>query len=479
MSEQIRNYNQLSNPGHQEVLAGLDQSLSTPEIAQLGHIITRHDIRSSMGPFHVLPEYRVQYPEVVTDALGKLFMEYNTAFTPLVEANREWETDYRFSVDRNGLPINHFVQIDMVGLPDQFLDSIRGVQLETVQEALRGRIFEIENSLAMYTLIENIFSRNGERSFFDTRFRASLDEIRSTHGKPIALLAVTDQKHEAMRTTEFGKNTDEILTDEEVYELSGFDRLFGPGEFEQYIAENGGNCDYLLYARTSDPVAKLRKPDTRVAVPLLENDRMRKIIKEHAITFNVDNPHWSNGDIRRINDTKAYLPIMRMAFPAVYESDIYSQDLIDYLRNNNGSFQSFPGESRLSPGLVEYLQSQGVNPSDVESGQTILRFKPMQGTYGCYGHFNDSIGNSKLRQEIRKNMRDRGPYIIQPEMSSPIITNENDGQRYTYIDRNFFALTHGQPQFLGGFRTLMPLDTTEATRGRVHGNNSTVWAEVY
>lgn len=464
--------------GFADPQALLDHTILIPEKAHLGEVTLRTDIESSIGPFRVLPEYRVQYPEAVTQALVDLYAEYNGAFDPLVKANREWDTDYQYAMTGpKGTPANYFVQIDMVGLPDNFLQQSGNYDSAEIREVLRGRIFEIENSLAMYQLLMRIFARDGQPSHFDTRFRASLDTLRQMHGKPIALLAVTDQKYQAMKESEFGKNAEEVLTDAEVMRLSGFDRFFGPEDFKRYLEENGGTCDYLLYARTSDPVAKLRKPGTPVEIPLLEDDKTRRIIKAHAVTFNVDNPAWGPSDRRKINDTKEYLPAMGMAFEAHSLEDLLSMGLVKHMTSGK-PYTEYQGERRLSSDFEAYLKSQGINPASVEKGEQALRAKPMKGAYGCYGHLTDMLGDRKFRQELRQNIDRRGPYVLQPELQTPFIINETDGQAYTYIERNFLS-TDGQGyRFMGGFRSLMPLTSVEAQNGRNHGSAHTVWGEI-
>ncbi|MEK7083897.1 MAG: hypothetical protein AAB932_01550 [Patescibacteria group bacterium] len=422
----------------------LDRPISSPAIAALGNTVERTDIRSSLGPFKVFPHYKITYPEVVIDALGNLYDEYNTAFAPLVVANREWKTDYTYCMP-DGVPINWCVQIDMVGLPDAFLQQTAGMSEEAAREILRHEIFEIENSIAMYQLLENFFSRNGQDSFFKTRFRAVLNDLRQRFGRPIALLAVTDEKYHAMMASEFGNGYG--LSDAEILDLSGFDRFFSPGEFRRHVEGNGGECKYLLYARTSDPVSKLRNPGSLVMHPLLGNSEMRRIIKQCAITFNVDNPVWPIGDSQRINDTKEYMRPMRMAF------------------------QIATMEGLRSPEFQTYLHTQGLKPALVK-----LRCKPAKGTYGCYGHVAGvSIDGKKA---LARGLKDWGDYVVQPEMPTPVITNATNGTAYTFIDRNFFGMVDGRPVFLGGVRTLMPMDTTEAREGRIHGNSSTVYAEI-
>lgn len=436
---------------------GLDfkEFVEKSQQTNLGEIQAREDIHSTLSPFLYSREYKSHYPKTVTNALENLFAEYNRAFIPLVSSNRESETDYQFATSELGTPINYFVQVDMVGLPDEYLRMASSLNEVLVREVLRRNIFEIENSMAMYGLLQGIFSNNEGESLFRNRFRASLDEIRQKHNMPIGLLAVTDQKHQALREIEFGKQEDEVLTDDEVRSISGFDKLFGPGEFLRYLEQNGGKCDYLLYARTSDPVFKLRKPDTKVDVPLLENVRTRRIIKANAITFNVDDP-LEFMPPKRINDTKAYLPLMGMGFEI--------SDLIDF---NSSDFR-------------EYLIKQGIDPDKVVNGEASLRAKPLQGTYGCYGHVRGRLTSGDFRKELRRNLFQRGNYVIQPEMPIPTLINSHDGTEYVFIDRNFlFTDGVNKPVFLGGFRSLMPADSNEAKNGRVHGSSANVVAEIF
>jgi hypothetical protein len=340
----------------------------------------------------------------------------------------------------------------MVGLPEAFLQEISCVPEEVVRETLRKRVFEIENSLAVYSILENLFSRNGRDSFFRTHFRAVLDTLRERFGKPIALLAVTEPKQNAMLASEFSKRADEPLTDAEVKSLSGFDTFFGPERFRRYLVSNGSRCEYLLYIRSSDPVDKLKKPELTVDHPLLGDSEIRRVIKAHALTLNVDAPGMEFS--KRINDTKEYMVSMGMAFPIENE------------------------ESILSSEFNKYLLRQGIDSEAVAEKKAALRFKPVKGTYGCYGHLSGILADGKLHREIMRSIRKRGAYLVQPEMAVPTITNRTDRTVFVYIDRNFFGMVNGHPQFLGGVRNLMPLDSIEAREGRIHGNQSAVYAEI-
>ncbi len=176
---------ELNHTGGKEMAHSLlDRHVSGPvSAAALGSIVERTDIRSSLVPFQILPNYTTTYPEVVIKAIGNLYEEYNRAFAPLVAANREWETDYHHCTMDGVAPVNWGIQIDMVGLPETLLQEIEGMPEEEVREILRNGIFEMESSIASYQFFENMFLRNGRESFFKTRFRAWLDYLRRRFGR--------------------------------------------------------------------------------------------------------------------------------------------------------------------------------------------------------------------------------------------------------------------------------------------------------
>lgn len=439
----------------QELDRAFEILLTAPERNQLGAITVRTDIRSSEGPFQYFPDYKIKYPEVVVQAIGDLYAEYNQAFGALADANKEWDTDYQFCFDGpDRKPVNYFVQIDMTGLPATYLKVAANLDPLQVREDLRNRIYEIENSVAMYQLLMKNFSLNGQPSHFEQKFRHELEDLRRRYKKPIALLAVTEGKYQLMRESEFGIKGGQSLSDAEVESLSGFDTFFSPEKFERYVKSNGGNCDYLLYVRSSEPIAKLRDPDIPIDQPLLADPEMRRIIKANTVTFNIDDPNLPLGSPRRINDTKAYLVSMGMAFP------IYT-------------FKDFRSE-----GLIQFLLTRGVKTDLIQSGQIVARAKPMLTSYGCYGHLRGSLHDSKFRQRLIHELKRRGPYVIQPEMSNTLVINDSDGKQYAYIDRNFFSFVNGIPSFMGGERTLMPINSQEVMSGRIHGNETSITAEV-
>lgn len=448
----------------------------------LGNVTVRRDIPCYPGEFKTYPDYKVPYPSQVLEALGELYKEYNAAFRDLVELNREWPTDYQYCFDRDGEPVNYFVQIDMVGLPTDFLEAIPLMTKNEIKTVLRSNIFEIENSLAGYELLQKIFAPEGtDESLFKNHFRKAQDDLRNLYGRPIALLAVTEEKYGLMKAYEFGAGIDESLSNAEVRERSGFDALWGPEEFKQHLEENGGECEYLLYVRSSSPTAKLKNPQLEVKQPLLADEAFRRVIKANAITFNVDGPEM-DGEAR-INDTKSYLLSMGLAFHLQRMdgqdpfSQIFTSEFMSHLSKGR-PYHDFPVDQRLTPAFTHFLSQSNVDPLEVAEGRVMMRFKPEKESYGAYGHERLVLSDSRKRRDVKNHIKKRGSYVVQPEMSIPTVENETDGTRTVYIDRNFFAFTSGHPSFMGGFRTMMQTESNEARNGRVHGSIETIWAEI-
>ncbi len=295
----------LSSPPH----TGIDYEVSMP-------IYEREGLRveSTKGPFISVPEIETYYPPKVLEALTQLYEEYNDAFRSLVDANREWDTDYQYVLDENGNPTNLMVQIDMSALPPSFLEEVQNLPVDDVREILRGLIYEFENSLAMYQLLGRLFpGDNDSPSLFDTQFRESLSDIRATTGKKVAVVAVTEQKYDAIKQEEFGKLPEEELPDSEVERLTGFDRVFSPQELQEYhrqCLEQGEDSEYLFVVRSSDPVSKLKDPGSATPQSLLNDTKMRRFIKMYSLTLNIDGPDTLPENM--INDTKGYMEKMGM-----------------------------------------------------------------------------------------------------------------------------------------------------------------------
>lgn len=394
-------------------------------------------------------EGQLVYPTKLQEALVNLYREYNGAFTRIVNQHREFETDYRFANSGIGGGANNMaVQIDMQGLPSEFLELAKHKTVEELTEELRNRVFEIENSIAMTNLLQQIGGVN-DSSHFESGWRLTLDQVREKHGKEVALLAVTDAKFNAILATELGLTSRYDVNDALVRSRLGYDRFMSPSDLVTYFNSlNGRESDYLFFVRSSDPVNTLKDPSNSVQT-ILDEDDLRRFIREFALTYNIDNPSITES---RINDTKAYLAKIGMAYDVHDISDLDSED------------------------FTEFLQRRGVDTTT----HFKLRGKPYSGTYGCYGHVRGNATSKKhflrpLQEEIKR----RGPYVIQPELPQASFHNTVNGLDYNYIHRIFIGTSDGDNfNFIGGFANCLESENMEAKKGRIHGNSSAVWREI-
>jgi hypothetical protein len=442
----------------------------TQEVACLREPQRVDDVHSSLAPFWRFPHNKIVYPPIIKSALGLLFQEYNSAFQGLVAANQEGVDDYRFARSSKGRFINRWVQIDMGSLSSGFLNEVRHLSdrdasaVSQVADRLRRVIFEFENSIAMYQLLCKIFPGGS----FAPEFRSSLDQLREQSGRPVALLAVTEEKYQAMLQAEFGASPEAGVSNAVVRERTGFDAFWGPQQFLDHLDANG-DCRYTLFARTSHPTRKLANPSVEVLQPLLGDPELRRIIKRNAITFNIDGP-----GVGLINDTKAYQPAMGMGYAAEEISDVITQQCLDFTKKGR-AFADFTGE-RAHPAMKSYLERHyGIDPGAVETGLVSLRAKPMYTSYGCYGHVSGGLNDKAFRHELLRGIRQRGHYVLQPELPASYVTDSASGRRYQCIDRIFMSCVDEVPAFMSGFRSYMPCDTVEAMRGRVHGSRDTAY----
>lgn len=438
----------------------LQETIANTSSEDLGRPHKRTDIPTTEPHFWMFPERRIIYPEIVQQGLINIYAEYNQVFTAATLRNREQDTNYQYCLTGpNGTAVNYFVQIDSVGLPIEFLERADEFTPQQVEDALRKTIFEVENSLARYNLMEGLFAYGGQPSIFSENFRAVQEMLRDRFQMPIALLATTDAKFNHMADSEFGVKNGGLVSDARAKRLSGFDRFFSPAEFAEHARATNGDIGYLLYVRSSEPVAKLRKPNIQVDNPLLGDDNLRMVIKDHSITMNVDNPSWGPHDPRVINDTKFYLEEMGMGI------NVYSDtELADVISSSE---------------FADYMMSRGYTAEEIENGVARIVAKPMNASYGGYGHQKAEISNTKLMADIRRDIRKRGPYVLQAEMSSPLVTNTHNGQTFEFISRYFIGTPDGVNFYpIGGFASHMPTDTFEYERGRNHGNENTHWMEL-
>ncbi|MEM1312185.1 MAG: hypothetical protein AAGF07_01840 [Patescibacteria group bacterium] len=277
--------------------------------------------------YPVFLEYKTEYPTVVTEVLKEIYAEYRKSFIPLIEKNKEWDTDYQYCIDKDGTPIIYGVQMDMQPLLEGFLEKCSNNDLtkDQIKQIIKNSIFEIEGSMAMTPLLEVLFRENGEETQFKFAIRSMIESVRNVHKRPVIMLAVTKEKKEAILASEFGIENEDPQP-EKIRIDSGYDNVWGPEEFENFVNNNGEKDVPLFYVRSSDPVAKLKNPELKVET-LLDNDEYRKIIKAHALTLNINNPKNVNEN-SKINDTKEYMEKTNLGYIARSVKDIYSVDRV-------------------------------------------------------------------------------------------------------------------------------------------------------
>lgn len=408
-------------------------------------VITRNDIPSSYGKFKIFSNHQIIYPQCIIDALKGICRENERVVSDIAYQHTESPTDYRFlklNNDRDDF-INLFVQVDMGGLSDIFLADADKFPPHILSTILKNRIFEIDDSLAMYNLMRDIHSVDGPSSF-KTRFDSALEEVRLRTGRKIAILATSDEKYESILRTELGILDGSTPSDDYVRRTIGFDRAFGPSAFKKHLQENENFSKYALYVRTSPSFDDLKNPNGKPISELLVNPTYRRIIRANSLTINVDDPA-SNVVL---SDSKAALPIMGMGYRANSLADI-----------DSGTF-------------LEWLVSRGLTPD------MFVRAKPIYGAYGAHGAFTTPVRNllgARLENAIEK----WGPYLIQPEILAATIRNNWDKKEYGFVDRLFiYSRCDGSGEFIGGLRNYMPTTSKEAKKNNYHGNSDAVWGEI-
>lgn len=462
-----------------EITEFLNKSIENYKNIDLGKVdIKNIETILSDGKYERYFEYKIKYPSIIVKSLVDLYQEYNNAFKVLIEKNREWETDYQYCLDENNSPINYGIQIDMIALPEEFINYCqdKNPPKNVIKEVLRHKIFELENSLAMYDLSQSIFEDSEKKSNIRTGFREMLDAIRKKTGKKIILLAVTEGKFYGMLSTEFGKTEKGILKEEEVQKRTGFDNFWGPDDFLQHLRENKGNCNVLLYVRSSDSIEKLKKPDLKIPNPLLEDEGIRKQIKANTITLNIDNPT-DNNYSHKINDTKEYMLYMDMCFLCNSKEDILHEKYLQYLQLSKSKNQ-YQGPY-FNDKFVQYLLKNNISLEQIQKGNVILRAKPEKGTYGCYGHARGKVTDAdKFRKPFFDGLKKRGNYVIQVEMPVLKIKNNQTDETFISMDRNFLTTGKNGEIHFCGLRFLEDESSPEAKKGNIHGSKYMRVAEI-
>jgi hypothetical protein len=216
----------------------------------------------------------------------------------------------------------------------------------------------------------------------------------------------------------------------------------------------------LFYVRPSLSSEALKKKGKRP--PGILNDKnMRRVIRAHAITPNVDNPDsdWS----MRLNDSKAPQGPMGLALFVTQE--------------NLGTKSKFEAQLR------EFLLRRGFSEEDINAEEIVLRVKPGIDSYGGYGQ-SERKNHKQLYDVMVNELKKNNPLVLQPDMPTPRLRNlcngEDEDVVYKYIHRIFVSDPAIGGLFIGGMQNLMPQTSREldGRLERIHGNASAVWRPV-
>lgn len=425
---------------HIELLNQLNTLVKKPIKKDLGQTDTRYDIPSTLGPFNVKKQHRVEMPVNVTQALLEITHEYNTAFSRVVNQNLEIPDAYQYAFDQETSEyINLVFQIDMRALPHDFLITLDTYEIPVIKEVLKRSVFEFEDSLAMLNLLRMQFETNGVSHFRDGLDR-TFDSLRSTHSKGIALLATTQEKLDSILACELGVDHLSDVDDQTVRQVLGYDKLIGPEEYLRMLETNSAS-DYLLYVRSSSPVANLRDPRIEVPPTILDDKSIRHEILRNCVTLNLG----------ALNDTKIAMVNMGLGV------EISSENLAQVLENRE---------------IHQLCAEYGLNLEDPE-----LRFKPIRGVFGCYGqhtmNYSDLTGG-KRRRKLNKDLEKRGEYIVQPELPSTQINGVLNAIHRIFVGYN---MQNHQYEGIEGVLAMMPVNP-KARITTVHGSSSSSYSPV-
>lgn len=456
----------LENKTTQQTLVEIYQQSLKQEI-NLGKVIETYspEFGQSDQTTKMFEAKPLEYPIKIKQALVEIVQEYNAEFANIINKVKISPQDYKYC-DGSNFPNSVGVQIDMVALSPEILAACenKDVSLKDIKLFLKRRMFEIENNLASSTFL------NAMNSIFTKSSRITLDRYRESTSKKVYILATTQNKYESIASGEFGKSSPDSVYDQKVLQESGFDGIMGPQEFITMI--NNNEELPLFYVRSSLDTCQLKNPNQARTSSLLDNPEYVKIIRQNSITPNVDYPNSK----RKTNDTKEYMTAMNMGYKVESIEDIFNPIFLNIL--SKPKLKESMTSDVFNPKFVEFCKLAGVDIKNILDGTIKLRAKPNIESYGCYGHIREQFGQRFVNQLV-KELKSRGSYMIQPEMEIMQLTNIYDGESYKCIDRNFLmADSNGEIKFVCGYRSHLNINTTEAKKNNIHGNDSTIYSNI-
>lgn len=407
-----------------------------------------------------------RYPDNIKLALAILYNQYVEEYEQLVKQSGN---TYPSAFSLSGNLVIPFIQIDMVYLPSSFLRSIQDCDPTILADVLRPFIFEIESSVAYYEFLSKInIWVPYNTSWFWLWLRLGIDDIRMRTGKKVALLVTSSTKYQSIKELEFWINWSLFIDDLTVKIKSGFDALLSPDEFREYYEgiQKWKTSDTLFYVRASSDTQDFK--DQKESRNILQNEEYRDFIRSNSITVNIDSPDTAFP----LNDTKRYMRNMWLGLPFTSIDEIIPIWVLECVRNNN-DFSSFSWPY-YTPKVQEYLRSVWVGEDDIAEWKLVFRCKPIEWSYGAYGHVRLNIQDAKSRRKLRDAMKNGGSYLLQIENQSPTIINDKSQKEYKAIDRIFMRMDRdGNISFLEGFINAIPSDSDEAKKNNIHGSRLT------
>lgn len=477
--------------GGNAVLKSYEQSIATHQIVAIGQATQIAPMYAGETPPLALREYKIHYPSSLIEGYKIACEQYDQQFMKLVGRYKIWETDYQYA------PFTLAFQVDGPAYSDDFLERTQYMSPTVIAEFITKRVFEFEANIAAYGLNGRLWPDGTTNQ----TWQATLENVRHRTGKKVAILAGSEQKLNEMMLYEMGVKRGQCISPEAVRSLTGFDAFLGPNDlvsvYQQY---QGSDCPYVFFGRTSRPKSWLRNPSSNVDEGFLAYPEILRYVRAHAITHNFDGPKLSLNHPSILMDSKEALVMVGAAYLVTQPSDIYSQEFLKYLSDNGIDmsdiaegilnrgeknklgeiFLKFPATNLLSESLNNHLQTRGIDPDLIASGEKKVRAKPLKQHYGIYGHEVGPVNRARFLNELVEQIRVRGYYIIQPEFSNLHIVDSNNPQEsYVAIDRVFFIRgADGQLYPMESCRSLMPAQSYEGKKNNVHEGSYTRCARI-
>lgn len=415
-----------------------------------------------------------KYPDSIKVALWILFGRYAREFKNLVNITKDSLTSYQYCYTSGWDLMIPFTQFDITFLPEEFMKRMENIDPMILAEVLSPFIFEIESSIAYYELLSSITQVWNEVTSFGQGLREQLNMIRLKTWKKIILLATSNKKFQSIKELEFGVPWISQLDSKIIMQKSWFDGLFWPDDFVSYFNSLDWwiGSDVIFYVRASTDASEL-KEGWEKSSNLLENELYRQFIKDNTITANIDAPM---SDFP-INDTKKYMKNMSLGYSFNSLDEVISSEAMERIISGK-NLDTFSGNFYTNE-LEQYLLAIWIDADIISSWKLTFRCKPMEGSYGAYGHVRLRIQDTKSRKKLKDAMRWWKSYVLQVEIPAVLIKNSATNEEFRAIDRVFMSMDgEGNVRFLEGFINAIPADNDEALKNNIHGSKLTQYGKI-